>query len=174
MSRPSSTAPSPARAKRCCNSISSARTSGSAATIEAASPISRVAQPGVVEIRERQAARDSDRRLHVVKPQSFVKQRAGGGAIEQARVEMRQVEMRRETARQRALARSGWSVDGYNQRAHANFAPSFSIRARNDGKLVAIMLWSSTVTDSSRGEAHDEKAHGDAVIEMRFDAAPRP
>ena len=103
------------------------------------------AQPLFVEVGERQAARGGDRRFDVVEPQPLLQQRAGRGAVEQARVEMRQAVMRRKTSRQRALPRRRGAVDRDDE-AHEKRAPSRSMSGRNAGKLVAIIVSSSTVT----------------------------
>ena len=76
--------------------------------------------------------------------------------------------MRRELLAERALARSGRSVDGDD---HAMSAPSARISSTNPGKLVAMKAASSTATGCSLREPHDQRRHGDAVIHVGRDHA---
>ena len=102
------------------------------------------AQARVVEIGERKPPRSGGRGRRVVERQAFVEERAGGGAIEQAGVEMRQLVMRGEPASQRALA-GGRRV---RRCAMTKLRRQIALRVRvidlqKLGKLVAIILSSS-------------------------------
>ena len=79
------------------------------------------------------------------------------GAVEQAGVEMRHVEMSRQAARERALAGGRRPVDGDQHGAHEKVAPSFSSAGRKVGKLVAIIAASSMVTGLSEARPMTRK-----------------
>ena len=90
-----------------------------------------------------------------------------------------------EPARQRALAARRRPVDGDDERvrrfgAHAASAPSANSAPRprsSSTKLGKEVRDRLAVVDGDRAlgrEAHDEKAHGDAVVEMRRHRAAAP
>src|SRR5690606_18386146 len=92
----------------------------------------------------------------VVQRQAAIEERLGGRTIGQARIEVMEAVLFGDAARQRALAGSSGTIDGdreCHQPAFTSessiFAPSPVIRLMNSGKLVAIMVASSTVTGCS-------------------------
>src|SRR5690606_1344939 len=88
---------------------------------------------------------------------SSVENPARHGTIEQARVEIAELQVRRETARERSLARSRgtvhrddhWPLGAHRQASASAIAPPTPfISATKPGKLVAMGAASSTVTAS--------------------------
>ena len=182
MSRPSSTAPPGRRRNRAGTARRAARTCGWTATREASSPASwprrlRVGEPRRVERRGDPAGRRG-----IVGIEAALGHRPADGAVEEAGVEIGQAVVGGEPRGERALARRRRPVDGDDHGAtimparsppatSSKLAPRPVIRSRNSGKLVAI---GPRVVDGDRllrGEAEDQEAHGDAVVEMGLDRA---
>ena len=107
-----------------------------------------IREPAAFEaiVGQAKAARGRDSGLDVVQTLVGLQQACGGRAIEQAGVEMRQAVVRRQAPGDRALARSGRTVDGDD---HGSAAPRRCINSTNPGKLVAMKLASSTFTGLS-------------------------
>src|SRR5208283_1439910 len=113
-----------------------------------------------IEIRECQAPRGGDRGVPVGKIAALLHQSPRGRPVKKAGVEMRQAEMPREIARERAFPRGSRAVDGDD---HWNRAPSCSMSVRNFGKLVAIMRASSIAMGRREARPRQRK-----LIAMRW------